>query len=59
MTIKYGPDEQRTVQVLWRHPAMMRAELRDYLRLDRLVEDGAGCALCGKALRYPLIEVTL
>jgi len=47
------------VQVLWRHPAMMRAELHDYLRLDRLVEDGAGCASCGRPLRYPLVEWTV
>ncbi len=59
MTVRYGPDERLKVQAIWRHPAMFRSELHDYLGLDRLVEDGALCDSCAKPLRYPLVEVTL
>ncbi len=59
MTARYGEEGRLGIQTIWSHSAFFRSELADYVSLDAALETGTGCAVCGKTLRYPLIEVTL
>lgn len=55
--IRHAPERRYKDRTLWREPVLLEAEIDDYRPVDRLVEAGASCRGCGRALTWPLLQL--